>query len=114
VTAEPGAFRVQPYEQPFSTAFTNGRVDIGQGSAFSIDGKRDLPAEKDRLQAVQSLVDDFRAKNSGGTTARVLPAAVAFPAFGGSIFLMSELTAENKLPIVELTYQRDKKKDGGK
>jgi hypothetical protein len=112
VTAETGAFRVQPYEEPFSPAFKEHFVE-------EFWRRRDQPApksgpEKDKADSVQTLVDDFRAKNSGGTTARVLPAAVAFPAFGESVFLVSELTAENKLPVVELNYQRDKKKDGGK
>lgn len=112
VTAETGPFRVQPYEEPFSPAFKEQFVE-------EFRRRRDQPApksgpEKDKADSVQTLVDDFRAKNSGGTTARVLPAAVAFPAFGESVFLVSELTAENKLPVVELNYQRDKKKDGGK
>ncbi len=114
VTAEPGSFRVQPYEEPFSPAFSDRRSDGGFGAGIYSPSPANSPAEKDRLDSVQSLVDDFRAKNSGGTTARVLPAAVAFPAFGESVFLVSELTAENKLPIVELNYQRDKKKEGGK
>jgi len=113
VTTETAAFRVQPYEEPFSPAFKEQFVE-------EYWSRRDQPVapksgpEKDKSDAMQTLLDDFRAKNSGGTTARILPAAVAFPVFGESIFLVAELTAENKLPIVELNYQRDKKKDGGK
>jgi len=34
---------------------------------------------------------------------------ISFPAYGPSLFLISELTSENQAGIVELTYQHDKK-----
>jgi len=49
----------------------------------------------------------------GGRGAKVLPIRPSFPAFGPSIFLVSELTAENHAPALEFNYQRDKK-EGGK
>ena len=33
-----------------------------------------------------------------------------FPHFGPSIFLVSELTAENQTPAVEFDFQRERKK----
>jgi hypothetical protein len=39
----------------------------------------------------------------------VLPVNVSFPAFGPSIFLVSELTSENQFPAAEFSFQRDKK-----
>jgi hypothetical protein len=61
----------------------------------------------------QTLVDNFKAKTLGGRGAKVLPIRPAFPAFGPSLFFVSELTAENHAPSLELSYQRDKK-DGSK
>jgi len=37
---------------------------------------------------------------------------VSFPAFGPSLFLVSELTGENQSPSVILSFQRDKKAGG--
>ena len=39
----------------------------------------------------------------------ILPINVAFPAFGPSIFLVSELTSENQFPAAQFNFQRDKK-----
>jgi hypothetical protein len=39
----------------------------------------------------------------------ILPINVAFPAFGPSIFLVSELTSENQFPAAEFNFQHDKK-----
>jgi hypothetical protein len=46
----------------------------------------------------------------GTTPARNLPLRVAFPHFGPSIFLKSELTSESQTPVVELDFQRDRKR----
>jgi hypothetical protein len=59
------------------------------------------------------LVDNFKTKSLGGRGAKVLPIRPSFPAFGPSLFFVSELTAENHAPALELNYQRDKK-EGGK
>jgi hypothetical protein len=45
----------------------------------------------------------------GGRVAGILPISVSFPAFGPSIFLVSELTGENQGATAELDFQRDKK-----
>jgi len=44
------------------------------------------------------------------TPVRNLPLRVLFPHFGPSVFLISELTSENQTPVVELDYQRDRKR----
>jgi hypothetical protein len=103
VTPEPGSFRVQPYERPFSAAFSTA------GSATGMFGTPPRPQAK----AEEKLLDDFRTKSAGGKTARDLPVAVSFPAFGNSVFLVSELTAEGRAPAIELAYQHEKK-EGGK
>jgi len=63
--------------------------------------------------STQVLVDNFKNRSLGGRGAKVLPIRPAFPAFGPSLFLVSELTAENHAPALEFNYQREKK-DGGK
>ena len=66
----------------------------------------DKDEKKDRTQA---LLDTFRAKSSAGKVTGILPINVSFPAFGPSIFLVSELTSENQFPAAEFNFQRDKK-----
>ncbi|HLW55076.1 MAG TPA: hypothetical protein VKW06_19755 [Candidatus Angelobacter sp.] len=124
VTAEPGTFRLEPYEAPFSPALTavyspeSGFSSNGlRGRDKVIDGQNNNDADsvtvKDRLsQSEAKALEDFRAKSMGGKSAKVLPIKVSFPAFGTSLFLVSELTAENQAPAIELSYQRAKK-DGG-
>ena len=57
----------------------------------------------------QALLDSFRAKSSAGKVTGILPVDVAFPAFGPSVFLVSELTSENQSPAAEFSFQREKK-----
>ncbi len=45
----------------------------------------------------------------GGKVTGIVPVSVSFPAFGPSIFLVSELTSENQFPAAEFSFQRDKK-----
>jgi hypothetical protein len=130
LTTEPGsAFRVEPYEPPTSAAFTGtldgrfGAVSNANGGGFSSNGLRDRNNgqvidgqnnnDNQPQSATQALVENFKTKSLGGRGAKVLPIRPAFPAFGPSLFFVSELTAENHAPALELSYQRDKK-DGGK
>src|SRR5579859_8154255 len=126
---ETGAFRVETYEAPTSAAFAP--ADVGSGGAltntnggagFFANGIRgrdnnqplDGQNNNERSQsATQVLVDNFKNKTLGGRGAKVLPIRPSFPAFGPSMFFVSELTAENHAPALEFNYQRDKK-DGGK
>jgi len=125
LAAEPGTFRVGTYEAPtsaaFQTEFDRRSFDAGTGSGIDlrlstkqIDGQNsnDLNVSA-RQSATQTLVDNFKNKALGGRSAKVLPIRPSFPAFGPSLFFVSELTAENRAPSLELNYQRDKK-EGGK
>jgi hypothetical protein len=117
LAAEPGAFRMETYEAPASAAFH--AFDVGSGSPVEYEYGRNSGARVDVVtkngsqQSTQTLVDNFKAKTLGGRGAKVLPIRPAFPAFGPSLFFVSELTAENHAPSLELSYQRDKK-DGSK
>jgi len=118
VTGEPGTFRMEAYEAPVSAAF-HPVVDVGAGSGIAVNGR-----SYDQLQsfqtlngtpqgqpqsATQTLVDNYKNKSLGGRGAKVLPIRPTFPAFGPSLFFVSELTAENHAPVLELSYQREKK-----
>ena len=119
VTGEPGTFRMEAYEAPVSAAFHPVVVDVGAGSGIAVNGR-----SYDQLQsfqivngtpqgqpqsATQTLVDNYKNKSLGGRGAKVLPIRPTFPAFGPSLFFVSELTAENHAPVLELSYQREKK-----
>ncbi len=122
VTAEPGTFRVEAYENPFSPALNAAVSSTGPG--FTVNGLRgrnndqevDGQNNNDPSAAPQGdakALDEFRTKTIGGKSARVLPIRVSFPVFGSFTFLVSELTGENQSPAIELSYQREKK-EGGK
>ncbi len=67
---------------------------------------RDVEEKKDSTEA---LLETFRAKSSAGKVTGILPVKVDFPAFGPSVFLVSELTSENQAPAAEFSFQREKK-----
>jgi hypothetical protein len=120
VTADSGTFRIEPFENPFSPALNPAVLSESSQVGFSANGagsrhndqEIDGTNDNDRQSHAKAL-DDFRNKTMGGKSARVLPIRVSFPAFGSSIFFVSELTAENQSPTIELGYQREKK-EGGK
>jgi hypothetical protein len=118
LAAEPGAFRTESYESPASEVFAIVTREFGPeygrnaGSVYSIDGQN-AADNRPQSPSTQTLVDNFKTKSLGGRSAKVLPIRPAFPAFGPSLFFVSELTAENHAPALELSYQREKK-DGGK
>ncbi len=64
---------------------------------------------KEKKDATQALLDTFRAKSSAGKVTGILPINVSFPAFGPSIYLVSELTGEGESPAAEFSFARDKK-----
>jgi hypothetical protein len=123
VTPENGAFRTAPYENPTSTALNlpagGMGAGIGAGSATpqvaptSSDADvKDETKLKQSQAATRMLVDKFRADSLAGKRAGILPVHVSFPAFGPSMYLVSELTGENKAPTADLSYQREKKAGG--
>lgn len=134
VSAEPGTFRTQQYESPVSAALESpeGSGAVGapgfasgaaMGGVIAMNGPLASPSpqEGDRLQSLnkqgddkekkdttQALLDSFKAKSSGGRVTGILPVSVDFPAFGPSIYLVSELTSENQSPVAEFSIQREK------
>jgi hypothetical protein len=120
VSAEPGTFRLQEYANPMSAVLQpalEGRVDIATASAIVIRQSDRLEQlaqlqsadSKEKKDATQALLDSFRAKSSAGKVTGILPINVSFPAFGPSIYLVSELTGEGQSPAAEFSFARDKK-----
>ena len=58
--------------------------------------------DKEKKDATRALLDTFKAKSLAGKVTGILPINVAFPAFGPSIFLVSELTSENQSPAARI------------
>jgi hypothetical protein len=124
ITAEPGTFRTQEFENPISAALMPSGE--GGGTGGGIEGVSSSPSpaapkvgepqladkrddDKEKKDSTQALLDTFRAKSLAGKVTGILPVNVAFPAFGPSLFLVSELTSENQVPAAEFNYQREKK-----
>jgi hypothetical protein len=98
VTAEAGAFRMHAFEDVTSPALLGpllGQVAMG-----------DTPVALANPSAAQALVDSYRARRDARRPIGAPPLPVKFPAVGPSVYLASELTAENQAAHVELTYQK--------
>ncbi len=131
ISAEPGSFRVENYVNPISTVLTArvaepavdsvlatradriGLVAAAPGAGASPDdsGAADQRKRETR-QSAQTLVDKFRADERGSRATGILPVRINFPAFGSSLYLVSQLTSENQAPSAEFSYQQDKKAGG--
>jgi hypothetical protein len=123
VSAEPGTFHAQEYQNPVSAALEPPTFGVAGGFMTASAGPVETRKQFDQLQqfaqrqsddkekkdATQALLDSFKAKSSAGKVTGILPINVSFPAFGPSIFLVSELTSENQFPAAEFNFQRDKK-----
>jgi hypothetical protein len=106
LTASPGisgSFRVTPFETPESTALTTAPAPMNKPDPKS------LVANDKKTEEAQQLVSQLHTIQAGKPM-RNLPLRVAFPHFGPSIFLKSELTSENQTPVIELDFQRDRKR----
>ncbi len=125
VAAEPGIFRAEQYRDPASAALEPPTMAssglVGQLGASdvtrAIGGPVAAPVSSDKQRfedakkdAMRTLLESYKAKSVGGKVTGILPVSVSFPAFGPSIFLVSELTSENQFPAAELSFQRDKKR----
>jgi hypothetical protein len=132
VTAEPSSFRTAAYENPASAALAPAGEGGGYGAGIAggvaggiappkpdasaapvIDAdSKDEPKSKGSQPATRLLLDKFRADSLTGKRAGILPIRVTFPAFGPSVYLVSELTGENQAPSAVLSYQHEKKAGG--
>jgi hypothetical protein len=129
LSSEPGSFHTENYVGPMSSVLVaeaaepavnqpvpsppprGAPVEFMAFVPLDEAGRADLKSEKDRNDA-RKLVDKFRSTEHGSRTSGILPVRVNFPAFGASLFLVSELTSENQAPSAEFNYQQDKKAGG--
>jgi hypothetical protein len=125
VTTETGAFHSAEYSEPTSAALNpppvyqasgdgiNAPAPANHVSSLALNGRelKDGKLDTDQLNA-QTLVDNFKKTLQGGKATGILPIKVSFPAFGPSLFMVSELTAENQAPSADLNYQHEKKAGG--
>jgi hypothetical protein len=100
-----GSFHVGEYAAPQSSALRSEETSPSATEQQRAEGE--IPADQtETKQLVAKVRDDKR----GSRPARNLPLRVVFPHFGPSIFLISELTAENQTPAVEFDFQREKRR----
>jgi len=100
-----GSFRVAGYAAPESSAL---RSEASPSATEQQRAEGEIPADQTETK---QLVAKLRDEKRGSPPARNLPLRVMFPHFGPSIFLISELTAENQTPAVEFDFQRERKRD---
>jgi hypothetical protein len=134
LSSETGSFRVETYINPVSSVLSASIAEPAvdtplatpqpapaglAGGAVNYEYmsiNRALPGgDKDAKQLSaesQSLVNKFHANERGSRATGILPVRVDFPAYGPSLFLVSELTGENQSPSAEFSYQQDKKAGG--
>jgi len=98
-----GSFRIAPYEVPESGVLRTGSTSIATNAEVTIP-------HEETSDATKELVSRLRDTKRASAPARNLPLRVAFPHFGPSVFMKSELTSESQIPVVELDFQRDKKR----
>jgi len=104
VTPASGNFRVATYVAPESAAL---RTETTSSTTDQQSAENEVSAEQ---AETRQLLAKARGQTYGARPARNLPLRVMFPHFGPSIFLVSELTAENQIPAVEFDFQRNRKK----
>ena len=94
-----GSFRIAEFMEAESEALRSG--------ARPVQTQPELrPEEMTSLK----LVSKLPVQKQSARPARNLPLRFAFPHFGPSIFLVSELTSENQIPTIELDFSRDRKR----
>ncbi|MEW6206732.1 MAG: hypothetical protein AB1631_00090 [Acidobacteriota bacterium] len=92
LTPAPGSFRLATFAPPASPS-------LRTASSGAVEEKAVASEAVQRLQ-----------QSRASRPTRNLPVSIAFPHFGPSIFLVSELTSENQTPVLELDFQRDRKR----
>jgi hypothetical protein len=99
-----GSFRSATYTPPESPALRS------EAAPSASSAQRTETEISDENLETKQLVAKLRDKARGSMPARNRPLRVVFPHFGPSIFLVSELTGENQTPVVEVDFQRDRKR----
>lgn len=108
VTPEFGAFREEPYAEPASDAIARAEAPPGYayGRVQSVieEAQQNMPAAKE--PAVQELVNQYQREASGRRVTGALPIRMPFPTIGTLVYFVSELSAENSAPSLDLKYKQ--------
>ncbi len=132
LSAESGSFHVENYANPLAGVLTAAVAEpavdsvvpppaaavsaaVSEASpeaAMDDTGGAAAPKNRKATQGDQGLVDKFHASERGSRASGILPVRVNLPAFGPSLYLVSELTGENQSPTAEFNYQQEKKAGG--
>jgi len=126
--AETGSFRAENYAGPISPVLTAAveepavdtvasapaglQLSALESPAVMMDANAREQKSETAKQSAQTLVDKFHASERGSRASGILPVRVNLPAFGPSLYLVSQLTSENQAASAEFTYQQDKKAGG--
>jgi hypothetical protein len=106
LTPLPGSFRSAGYESPNSTV-----LRAGSGDSPALVGLREAQAtSQSKPDPTSDLVSRLHQVGAASRPTRILPPRVPFPHFGPSMFLVSELTGENQTPVIEIDFQRERKR----
>jgi hypothetical protein len=99
------------FSQPDENASVNSMLNflIPQGEQSDPKRKEAAISAEKAQKDTKALVDKYRAQPQDGKRAGILPISLSFPSFGPSIFMVSELTAQDKAPTVEISYEQNKK-----
>jgi len=110
LTPVAGSFRSATYEAPGS-ALQSGSASakIAESSDGADAGSKAL-GRMDPGNLSTPLVSQLHKSSGSSRPMRLLPTRVSFPHFGPSIFLVSELTSESQSPVIEIDFQREKKR----
>jgi hypothetical protein len=107
VTADLGLFQLKPYEAPSSVVLGAG---VGGTGGEKPAPPPSSPAELGANgRSVSGLFDKFFKESYYGKRTGMIPVKLSFPAFGPSLFLVSELTSEGQTPTLGLSYEKNKK-----
>jgi len=126
--AETGSFRAENYAGPISPVLTATveepavdsvasapaglKLSALESPALTMDADAREQKSETAKQSAQTLVDKFHASERGSRASGILPVRVNLPAFGPSLYLVSQLTGENQSASAEFSYQQDKKAGG--
>lgn len=97
-----GSFRVADY--------TEAESDALRSTVVNVQPVRPQSSDEGPSLITQQLVSKLPVGKQSARPVRNLPLRFAFPHFGPSIFLVSELTSENQVPAIELDFSRDRKR----
>jgi hypothetical protein len=113
LTPVAGSFRGSTYEPPMTIALRSGQ-EVPATSPTSGPIHDSLApvvlADKQTNDGMPDLVARAQRNTRAAAPVRNLPIRVAFPHFGPSIYVVSELTSEGQTPIIETDYQRERRR----